>query len=102
MENDGINGQKRGSAQQFTEGIDKLCDLIISRLEERWNGGHAFQAGCREFESRLPLHRYKIIGRAAKMNGLRQAAFSGGRFATTTCLGKNKLWADRKMKGETQ
>jgi len=31
------------------------------------------------------------------MNGLRQAAFSGGRFATTTCLGKNKLWADRKM-----
>ncbi len=56
MENDGINGQKGGSALQFSEGIDQLCDLIISRLEEKWNRGPAFQAGCREFESRLPLH----------------------------------------------
>ena len=55
MENDGGNEQKGGSALQFTEGIDQLCDLIISRLEERWNRGPAFQAGCRGFESRLPL-----------------------------------------------
>ena len=55
MENDGIDGQKGGSASQFTEGIDQLCDLIISRLEERWNGDPAFQADCRGFESRLPL-----------------------------------------------
>jgi len=57
MEDDGINGQNGGPAFQFTEGIDQLCDLIISRLEEKWNRGHAFQAGCREFESRLPLHK---------------------------------------------
>jgi len=60
MENDGGNEQKGGSALQFTEGIDQLCDLIISKLEERWNRGSAFQAGCREFESRLPLFRFKI------------------------------------------
>ncbi len=60
MENDGGNEQKGGSALQFTEGIDQLCDLIISRLEERWNRGPAFQAGCRGFEPRLPLHRYKM------------------------------------------
>ncbi len=71
MENDGINEQNGGPALQITEGIDQLCDMIVSRLEEKWKGGLAFQAGCREFESRLPLHRYKIIGRAAKMNGLR-------------------------------
>ena len=58
MEKDGINGQKGGPALQFTEGIDQLCDLIISRLEERQNRGHAFQAGCRGFEPRLPLHNY--------------------------------------------
>ncbi len=56
MKNGGINRQKRGPALQFTEGIDQLCDLIISRLEEKWKGGLAFQAGCHGFVSRLPLH----------------------------------------------
>ncbi len=56
MENDGENGQKGGSALHFPEGIDQLCDLIISRLEERWNRGPASQAEGREFEPRLPLH----------------------------------------------
>ena len=65
MEKDGINGQKGDPALQFTEGIDQLCDLIISRLEERQNRGYAFQAGCRGFEPRLPLHRYKILSQPA-------------------------------------
>ena len=55
------NGQKRGPALHFSEGIDQLCDLIISRLEEKWNRGPAFQAGCREFESRLPLHKARRL-----------------------------------------
>jgi hypothetical protein len=65
MENDENNGQKGGSALHFTEGIDQLCDLIISRLEEKWNRGPAFQAGCRGFESRLPLQVLDnaVIGR---------------------------------------
>jgi len=57
MENDGESGQKGGPAVHFSEGIDQLCDLIISRLEERQNRGPAFQAGCRRFESGLPLHK---------------------------------------------
>lgn len=47
----GNDWQKGSSALQFNEGIDQLCDLIISRLEERQNRGPAFQAGCRRFES---------------------------------------------------
>ena len=62
MENDGESGQKGGPAAHFTEGIDQLCDLIISRLEERQNRGSAFQAGCRRFESGLPLHRHWKFG----------------------------------------
>ena len=55
MENEVENGQKGGSAQHSSESIDQLCDLIISRLEEKWNRGPAFQADCRRFEPGLPL-----------------------------------------------
>ena len=56
MENDGENGQKGSPATHSSESIDQLCDLIISRLEEKWKWGPAFQAGCRRFEPGLPLH----------------------------------------------
>ena len=64
----GNDGQKGSSALQFNEGIDQLCDLIISRLEEKQNRGPAFQAGCRRFESRLTLHRlsFKLLTKVPK------------------------------------
>ncbi len=55
MENDEKNEQKGGPAPHYPEGIDQLCELIISRLEEKWKWGPASQAEGREFEPRLPL-----------------------------------------------
>ena len=39
------------------EALDQLCDMILAKLQARNLWGPAFQAGCRGFESRLPLHR---------------------------------------------
>ncbi len=39
------------------EALDQLCDILIAKLQARNLWGPAFQAGCREFESRLPLHK---------------------------------------------
>ncbi len=38
------------------EAIDQLCDIIVAKLQERNLWVPAFQAGCRGFEPRLPLH----------------------------------------------
>ena len=38
------------------EALDQLCNMIIAKLQARNLREPAFQAGCREFESRLPLH----------------------------------------------
>jgi len=56
VEKEEKSGQKGDPASLFPEGIDQLCDLIISRLEEKWNWGPASQAEGRGFEPRLPLH----------------------------------------------
>jgi len=61
MENNEKNEQKGVPASHFPQGIDQLCDLIISRLEEKWNWGPASQAEGREFEPRLPLHFQKDV-----------------------------------------
>ncbi len=37
------------------EQLDQLCDLLAAKLATRAKGVPAFQAGCRGFESRLPL-----------------------------------------------
>ena len=41
------------------EALDQLCDMIIAKLQDRNTWGPAFQAGCRGFESLLPLQEPK-------------------------------------------
>ena len=48
---------KRVPASLHPEALDQLCDLIFAKLEVRNLWWPAFQAGCRGFESRLPLHK---------------------------------------------
>jgi len=54
------NRVKRVPASLTPEVVDQLCDMIIARLEARNLWGPAFQAGCRGFESRLPLQFLKL------------------------------------------
>jgi len=42
------------------EALDQLCDMIIAKLQDRNTWGPAFQAGCRGFESLLPLHLVRL------------------------------------------
>ena len=51
------NWLKRVPASLTPEVVEQLCDMIIARLKAKNLWGPAFQAGCRGFESRLPLHR---------------------------------------------
>ena len=61
MENDGENGQKGGSAIHFSESIDQLCNLIISRLEEKWNRGPALRGHqLSTHQARLYCHHYRL------------------------------------------
>ena len=49
------NKVNRVPASLTHEVLDQLCDMIIAKLQARNLWGPAFQAGCRGFESRLPL-----------------------------------------------
>jgi hypothetical protein len=56
MKEQDLNRPKRGLASLSPEGLEQLCDLIISRLEGRSSQGQASQARRRGFESLHPLH----------------------------------------------
>jgi hypothetical protein len=47
---------ERVPASLTPEALNQLADLVVAKLSQQHNGVPAFQAGCRGFESRLPLH----------------------------------------------
>ena len=55
MKYDNLNHAKGALASLPPESVDQLCDLIISKLEERTVRVLASQAEGRGFEPRLPL-----------------------------------------------
>jgi hypothetical protein len=58
MTNNNVSHKLNGvPASLPSEALDQLCDTLIAKLQARKLWGPAFQAGCREFEPGLPLHR---------------------------------------------